>query len=97
MVMRKIVSVVLISMLFLACQQDDDTLSIQNKIVLEKVIGSLSSPSNKAIPNVLVFFDDNGTMYATKTNLSGNFELEVPVGQGELHFKTGRVNCSGLL
>jgi len=87
--MKKIVSIALISMLFFACQQEDDTLGIENRVVLEKVIGRLSSPSNKAIPNALVFYDDNGTMYTTKTNLLGNFELEVPVGQGELHFQTG--------
>jgi len=87
--MRNIVYIVLVGVLFFACKSDDDMPSTQSKVVLESVVGRLSTPSNKAIPNARVFYDNDGRMYTTKTNQAGIFELRVPVGLGELHFQTG--------
>ena len=87
--MRKLLLPLFCLLFIISCSNDDINNINQNQLSLEAVVGNITSPSGQVIPNVLVFYDDEGTIYSTKTDQNGNFELEVPTGQGILQIQTG--------
>lgn len=88
--MKKIFLFAFICSLFISCQDDIEEINpiIQN-VTLEKVQGKVTSPTGKAIPNTYVYYDANAVVYNTLTNQLGEFEINVPVGNGELSIQTG--------
>jgi len=86
--MKKILVFAFISTLFMSCQEEDTNFVPQND-TLEKVYGKVTSPSGRTIPNTYVYYDDNGTIYDAYTNQLGEFEIDVPVGNGKLSIQTG--------
>jgi len=72
----------------MSCQEEDTNFVPQND-TLEKVYGKVTSPSGRTIPNTYVYYDDNGTIYDAYTNQLGEFEIDVPVGNGKLSIQTG--------
>jgi len=88
--MKKIFLFAFICSIFISCQDDTEEINptIQN-VTLEKVQGKVTSPTGKVIPNTYVYYDDNGIIYNTLTNQLGEFEINVPIGQGTLTIQTG--------
>ena len=73
-----------------SCDDNEDKNGDQiTQIKLELVTGVLKTPSGMEVPNATVFYDSEDEFYSTKTNSSGAFTLEVPIGEGQLHFQTG--------
>jgi len=72
----------------MSCQEEETNLIPQND-TLEKVYGKVTSPSGRTIPNTYVYYDNNGTIYDSFTNQSGEFEINVPIGNGKLSIQTG--------
>lgn len=86
--MKKILLLTFISALFISCQEEDINFIPENE-TLEKVYGKVTSPSGKTIPNTYVYYDKNGHIYEAYTNQLGEFEINVPTGNGKLNIQTG--------
>ena len=88
--MKKIFLFAFICSIFISCQDDAEELILnEQNITLEKVQGKVTSPTGRLIPNTYVYYDNHGTIYDTRTNQAGEFEINVPIGQGELTIQTG--------
>ncbi|WP_299890705.1 carboxypeptidase-like regulatory domain-containing protein [uncultured Lacinutrix sp.] len=78
-----------------ACQneqeidQEFNTENLDQPIILETVVGKVTTSSNKPVANASVTYEKNGTTYSSKTNNSGDFDIVIPVGEGELKVYTG--------
>ena len=61
-----------------------------NKPNISTVTGKVVTPNNKtAVINATVFIADGVTIYATYTDVNGNFSLEAPAGQRVLNIQSG--------
>jgi len=88
--MKKIFLFSFICAIFISCKDDaEEIASITQNITLEKVQGKVTSPTGKTIARTFVYYDDNGTIYSTHTNQLGEFEINVPTGEGVLAIQTG--------
>lgn len=87
--MKKIIFSLLATIILIACQNEDENIVGNSNEPLGTVLGKITSPSGKAIPNARIFYDKNGDIYNTHSNLSGEYQIDVPTGNGELHIQTG--------
>lgn len=87
--MKKLLLLTISMVLFIGCQKDE-TKDSEN-LNTGKITGTvISKNGQKSIGGALIFsFDNENEIIYTRANENGQFTLELPVGDREIHIQTG--------
>lgn len=88
--MKKALLFILI-VFMISCQKDDSSTDLPANIATGKITGTvLSQNGEKNIGGALVFsFDEQDELLYTYTDANGDFTLQLPIGEREIHIQTG--------